>query len=228
MRAYGRRHRRWLRRNPQPLLFVPDEPLLIAGLAAIAHALFRYRSELAPITTGIVLAVAGSVLHATHPDAWPMIAILTIAASLGAALRGIPWGITRTAERIYAAMTTAIAGGWLTVATAAGVGRTPLPTILIVAVFLLGVPWWAHRRRRARVRVDRVINAWPNLAETIGLAGSRVMSAVVDTWGWRALMKLRPGQSVADVIAKVPAIESALGTRPGAVRVEQDPAHAGR
>ncbi|MEV6302686.1 FtsK/SpoIIIE domain-containing protein, partial [Actinoplanes sp. NPDC051861] len=32
----------------------------------------------------------------------------------------------------------------------------------------------------------------------------------------------------ADVIAKVPAIESALGTRPGAVRVEQDPAHAGR
>ncbi|HET6480742.1 MAG TPA: FtsK/SpoIIIE domain-containing protein [Actinoplanes sp.] len=54
------------------------------------------------------------------------------------------------------------------------------------------------------------------------------MSAVVDTWGWRARMKLRPGQSVTDVVAHVPAIESALGTRPGAVRVEQDPAHAGR
>jgi S-DNA-T family DNA segregation ATPase FtsK/SpoIIIE len=54
------------------------------------------------------------------------------------------------------------------------------------------------------------------------------MSAVVDSWGWRARMKLRPGQSVTDVVARVPAIESALGTRPGAVRVEQDPAHAGR
>jgi S-DNA-T family DNA segregation ATPase FtsK/SpoIIIE len=76
--------------------------------------------------------------------------------------------------------------------------------------------------------VDRVIHAWPDVAEAIGLNGSRVMSAVVDTWGWRARMKLRPGQSVADVVARVPAIESALGTRPGAVRVEQDPAHAGR
>ncbi|MEU8241785.1 FtsK/SpoIIIE domain-containing protein [Actinoplanes missouriensis] len=66
------------------------------------------------------------------------------------------------------------------------------------------------------------------ISETIGLTGSRVMSAVVDTWGWRARMKLRPGQSVADVVAKVPAIESALGTRLGAVRVEADPAHAGR
>ena len=36
------------------------------------------------------------------------------------------------------------------------------------------------------------------------------------------------GQTVADVVARVPAIESGLGTRPGAVRVEQDPAHAGR
>src|SRR5690349_20142087 len=41
-------------------------------------------------------------------------------------------------------------------------------------------------------------------------------------------MTLRGGQTVADVIAHVPAIESGLGTRPGAVRVEPDPAHAGR
>src|SRR5439155_24006204 len=88
--------------------------------------------------------------------------------------------------------------------------------------------WWAHRRRRARVRVDRTIQAWPDIAEAIGLAGSRALSAVVDVWGWRARMALRTGQTVADVIAHVPAIESALGTRPGAVRVEPDPAHAGR
>jgi DNA segregation ATPase FtsK/SpoIIIE, S-DNA-T family len=55
-----------------------------------------------------------------------------------------------------------------------------------------------------------------------------VLSAVVDVWGWRARMALRAGQTVADVVAHVPAIESGLGTRPGAVRVEPDPAHAGR
>jgi S-DNA-T family DNA segregation ATPase FtsK/SpoIIIE len=91
-----------------------------------------------------------------------------------------------------------------------------------------GIPWWAHRRRRARVRVDRTIQAWPDIAEQIGLTGSRVLSAVVDVWGWRARMTLHAGQTVADVIAHVPAIESGLGTRPGAVRVEPDPAHAGR
>lgn len=228
MRAYGRRHRRWSRRNPQPLLLVTDEPLLIVGLAAIGRALFRYRSELAPITVGLVLAVAGLVLHHGHPGTWPVVAVLAAGAALASGLRGAPWGITRTAERVYAAMTTAVAGGWLAVATALGPGRTPLPTILVASVVALGVPWWAHRRRRARVRVDRVIHAWPDLAEAVGLDGSRVMSAVVDTWGWRARMKLRPGQSVTDVVARVPAIESALGTRPGAVRVEQDPAHAGR
>ncbi|SNY25834.1 FtsK/SpoIIIE domain-containing protein [Paractinoplanes atraurantiacus] len=228
MRAYGRRHRRWSRRNPQPLLFVPEEPLLIVGLAALGRVLFRYRSELAPITAGVVLAVAGFALHHSHPGAWPAVAILAVAAALVAGLRGFPWGIARAEERVFAAMTTAVAGGWLTAATALGPGQTPLPTILVVSVVALGVPWWAHRRRRARVRVDRVIHAWPDLAEAVGLDGSRVMSAVVNTWGWRARMKLRPGQSVTDVVARVPDIESALGTRPGAVRVEQDPAHAGR
>ncbi|BFU45776.1 FtsK/SpoIIIE domain-containing protein [Krasilnikovia sp. MM14-A1004] len=228
MRAYGRRHRRWSRRNPQPLLLVPNEPLLVVGLAAIGRALFRYRSELAPITTGLALTAAGLALHRSHPGTWPVVAVLTAAAALAAGLRGLPWGLNRPDERAYAATTTAVVGGWLAAATALGPDRTPLPTLLVVATVALGVPWWAHRRRRSRVRVDRVIHAWPNLAEAIGLDGSRVMSAAVDTWGWRARMKLRPGQSVADVVARVPAIESALGTRPGAVRVEQDPVHAGR
>ncbi|MDI6102117.1 FtsK/SpoIIIE domain-containing protein [Actinoplanes sp. NEAU-A12] len=227
MRAYGRRHRRWNRRNPQPLLVVPDEPLTLVVLAAIGRTLFRYRSEVAPVFLALVLVVVGSVLHHSRPGAWPVVTLVTVLAAT-VAVRGWPWGLTRSAERGYATTTTTLTGGWLAAATALGPTRSPLPTLLILAVVALGVPWWAHRRRRARVRVDRVINAWPNLAEQIGLAGSRIMSAVVDTWGWRARIKLRPGQSVADVIARVLAIESALGTRPGAVRVERDPAHAGR
>ncbi len=45
------------------------------------------------------------------------------------------------------------------------------------------------------------------------------MSAVVDVWGWRARFALARGQTIADVIARLPAIESALGTYRGAARV---------
>ena len=84
---------------------------------------------------------------------------------------------------------------------------------------MLGVPWWAHRRRRAKVRVERLLAAWPEIAQAVGLAGSRVMSAVVDVWGWRAQFGLARGQTITDVIAKLPAIESGLGTFRGAARV---------
>jgi S-DNA-T family DNA segregation ATPase FtsK/SpoIIIE len=46
---------------------------------------------------------------------------------------------------------------------------------------------------------------------------------VVDVWGWRARFALARGQTIADVLAKLPAIESALGTHRGAVRVYPTP-----
>ncbi len=49
------------------------------------------------------------------------------------------------------------------------------------------------------------------------------MSAVVDVWGWRARLRLARGQTIADVTAKIPAIESGLGTFRGAVRVYPTP-----
>ena len=214
MRAYGRRHRRWSRRNPQPLLLVPDEPLVLVGLAAIGLALFRYRSELAPVTAACSLAVAGLLLHLSHPDTWPWIAAVTACAAFSAARWGMPWRLDRPEERIYASAVTTVAGAWLAAATAHGPGRSPLPAVLVVTTLALAVPWWTHRRRRARVRVDRIVHSWPDIAEAVGLAGSRVMSAVVDTWGWRARMALRHGQSITDVVAHgshLPGVEHEVG-----------------
>lgn len=228
MRAYSRRHRRWSRRNAQPLLIIDREPLIFIGIAAVRRALFRYRSELAPFSLALTVEVAALVLHNANPHTWPWIALTTGVAAILAAVRGLPWGISRPTERAFATVATVAAGGWLATATAIGPSHAPLPLLLLASVVLHGIPWWTHRRRRARVRVDRTIQAWPDIAEAIGLAGSRVMSAVVDTWGWRARMALRPGQTLQDVVTHVPAIESALGTRAGAVRVEQDPTHAGR
>jgi S-DNA-T family DNA segregation ATPase FtsK/SpoIIIE len=69
------------------------------------------------------------------------------------------------------------------------------------------------------VRVERTLAAWPDISKAIGLPGSQVMSATVDLWGWRTRLRLARGQTIADVTARIPAIESALGTFRGAVRV---------
>ncbi len=136
--------------------------------------------------------------------------------------------LDRPAERSYAGSAAALAGAWLTVATATGPGSPPLPTVWLLGTLAAGLPWWTHRRRRARVRVERTLESWPRVAEETGLAGSRVVSAVVDRWGWRALIHLRGGQTATDALNRLPAIESALGTRRGAGRIEPDPDRADR
>lgn len=228
MRAYSRRHRRLHNRNATPLMLVADGSGLADALAAIGRLLFRYRSELAPLTTAAGLFLAAAVVHLKHAAWWPYILGATAALLVLIVTTGVPFRLDRRSERLYAAVTALLGGLWLAVATKTGPWRDPLPTLLGVLGIVTALPWWTHRRRRMRVTVDRSIQAWPNIAEAVGLAGSRVMSAVVDLWGWRARLSLRPGQTVADVIAHVPAIESGLGTRAGAVRVEPDPAHAGR
>jgi hypothetical protein len=214
-----RRHARRLRRyGLEPIAIVsPGDPLPEIAIVVIGRWLWRYRSELAP--AAVVLAVFASAwwLHRAHPHWWPAIVLAAIAVSAGAIAKGTRVGLVTPAERWYAALVLTAVGGW--VAMAAAAGPETKPVALLTAGLVLAVPWWAHRRRRARVRVERQLAAWPEIAHTLGLNGSRVMSAVVDVWGWRARFALARGQTIEDVTARLPAIESALGTHRGAVRV---------
>jgi S-DNA-T family DNA segregation ATPase FtsK/SpoIIIE len=221
MRRHARRMRRY---GLQPMAVInPADPLPDLVIAIAARWLWRYRSELAPLTLSAVTGLAAWILHASHPHWWPELTAATVAAIAGTGMAGSRAGLATRAERGYAMTVVAATGGWLAAATAIGPGRPPLPLVLLVAACVLGVPWWAHRRRRAKVRVERILAAWPEIAQAVGLAGSRVMSAVVDIWGWRARFGLARGQTITDVIAKLPAIESGLGTFRGAARVYPTP-----
>jgi hypothetical protein len=226
-RQMRRQARKMSRHGVQPMMLITSDdqlPDMIGVL--IGRWLWRYRSELAPFHTACLLALAGWLLHATHPGWWPGVLATTMVAAFVLVRLGHRAGLTRPIERLYAAAVVAAAGAWLSAVTAEGLAQRPLSQLLIVGGPLLSVPWWAHRRRRARVRVERTLAAWPQIAESIGLTGSRVMSAVVDAWGWTVRVALRRGHTVADALGKIAAIESALGTCPGAVRVEPDPDRA--
>jgi S-DNA-T family DNA segregation ATPase FtsK/SpoIIIE len=226
-----RRRARQLRRDGfQPTMFLsPDEPMPETAGAIVVRALWRYRSELAPIAAAAGVAIAAVTLHRAHPTWWPWLMAVTLADVAALALPAPrrlrkEWPLLgRTAERAYAAAVSAAAGGWLTAATALGPAAPPMPALAVILAGACAVPWWASRRRRAKVRLERTLESWPEIARAVGLAGSQVMSAMVDLWGWRARFRLARGQTMHDVIAKIPAIESGLGTFRGAVRVYPTP-----
>jgi S-DNA-T family DNA segregation ATPase FtsK/SpoIIIE len=195
-RRYQRQIRRARRRNGgYPFMLpAPYEPVALIALSAVARFLYRHRSAFRPPLITAALFAGASILHRHHPGAWLLIAAV---AATGVVFLGIPhqvgwpgtpgqlgragwvtraWeacGITRLPERIYVTAIVAVSGAWLAAADAAGPARRPLPTIAVTATVILGIPWLAHRRRRAQVRIERTIQAWPGLAENMGLPGEK-------------------------------------------------------
>lgn len=226
----------------------PDEPLFLLAYAAIGRWVFRHRSALVPFLMTAAAFITAAWMHHYHPAWWASVATFTAVSTVAL---GIPhswlrsyragrvvaellsrlWricGIDRAIERAYAAVVIAVTGGWMTAAIAHGPTSSRLPTIAAVGTVVLGIPWWTHRRRRARVRVERSIAAWPDIAENVGLAGAHITSVVVDTWGWTARVILRHGKTTTHAVDKIPAIESGFGLRPGSVRVFPDEHRADR
>jgi S-DNA-T family DNA segregation ATPase FtsK/SpoIIIE len=249
-RRAARRARRARRKGDQPypvMIFGPDEPLGIIAAEALGRWLFRHRSAFVPFIVAVAAFIAAALIrHAHHARWWIPAACMTVILTI---LLGIPhrllwsrpagkftagilarmWaacGIDRPPERAYAACVVAVTGGWLAASIAIGPIVKPLPLIAAIATVALGIPWWIHRRRRARVRAERTIGAWPDIAEAIGLPGSHIASVVADAWGWTARVILRKGTSADDATAKIPAIESGLGVRRGSVRVFPDESRA--
>jgi hypothetical protein len=223
-RRMRRQARHARRHGMQPMMVInsgdqaPDSAALI-----VIRAAWRYRSELTPLYLAAVLLVSGWWLHATHPRWWAYLFGIAASAAWALAIFGAKAGLPALAERLYAAAVTLVAGCWLAAVDAAGPVTFPLPQALVVGGTVLAVPWWANRRRRAKVRVERTIAIWPDIAKDIGLTGSQILSATVDLWGWRARLGLARGQTITDVMAKVPAIESGFGAHRNAIRVHPTP-----
>ena len=220
-----RRQARQARRSGlQPMMVINSgEPFPETAGVILLRWAWHYRSELAPLGVTAVIVCAAWWLHAARPHWWAFVLSIAAVAAWVLATFGARLGLPALIERLYAATTMFAAGAWIAAATAMGPLVSPLPQTLAIGGLILSVPWWAHRRRRAKVRIERKLQAWPDIAKAIGLAGSQVMSATVDVWGWRARFRLARGQTITDVVAKIPAIESGLGTFRGAVRVYPTP-----
>jgi S-DNA-T family DNA segregation ATPase FtsK/SpoIIIE len=224
----------WVIHNGDPL---PDLVVVV-----IARWAWRCRSAFYPLWVALAAFIAAGAAHGHHARWWVPVAAVTAVTTvvlafplkvmrrhpagrkIASALSSL-WekcGIDRAMERGYTAAVIATTGGWLAAAIADGPTAKPLPVAALIATVILAVPWWFHRRRRAKVRVERKISGWPDVAGNIGLPGSRIASVVVDAWGWTARVILRKGTTVGQAIARIPDIESGLELRPGSVRIFPD------
>ena len=99
MRRHARRMRRY---GLQPMVVINSgDPLPDLVIVTLARWLWRYRSELAPLTLAAVTVLAAWVLHATHPHWWPALAAATVAATAGAGIAGARLGLaTRGRTRL--------------------------------------------------------------------------------------------------------------------------------
>jgi hypothetical protein len=220
-----RRHARQARRaGMQPMMVINSgDPFPERAIMVITRWTWRYRSELAPLAVALLAAGLGWCARTALAAWWPAILAGSWAAASVPAAFGAKLGIPARLERLYTAVTVLAFGTWVTLAAVFGPFASPLPQVLGIGAVVLAVPWWSNRRRRAKVRVERAIAAWPDVARNAGLDGSQVMNATVDLWGWRARLRLARGQTITDVTAKIPALESGLGTQRGAVRIYPTP-----
>ena len=223
-RRMGRQARHARRHGMQPMMVINSgDSLPELVIVVIARWVWRYRSELAPVGVAVLLAVFGWFAHRALSSWWPLILASSGISAWVLGGFGAWFGVPARLERLYLAVTVLACGTWGTLAAAIGPFTSPLPQALGIGGLVLSIPWWANRRRRAKVRVERTIAIWPDIAKDIGLTGSQILSATVDLWGWRARLGLARGQTITDVMAKVPAIESGFGAHRNAIRVHPTP-----
>jgi FtsK/SpoIIIE family len=220
-----RRQARYARRaGMQPMMVISSgDQLPDLIIVILSRWVWRYRSELAPVGAACLMTVLGWYAHVALSGWWWLVLVVCGVAAWALGSFGARIGLPTLPERLYVAVAVLASGTWLALAAAMGPFASPLPQALGIGGLVLAVPWWTDRRRRARVRVERTIAKWPDIAKAVGLAGSQVMSATVDLWGWRARLRLARGQTIADVAARIPAIESGFGTHRNAVRVAPTP-----
>jgi hypothetical protein len=152
MSTYRQIRRQTRRAGLQPIVVI-DSPFPVPAAVILARLAWRYRSEIAPATMAGAVLVAGWWLHHGHASQWPWLLTASDLAAAALTALGARIGLARLAERVYAATAVLTAGGWLAAAALLGPLSTPMPQVLVIGTVLLAVPWWAHRRRRARARV---------------------------------------------------------------------------
>jgi len=166
---------------------------------------------------------------------WAMSGLMLAAAGLAA----FAWGISRLQPigRAHSAATVALVLTWLAVATDTGPGQEITGGMLGIIGGTIAVSWNLRSSARANINAAHAagqdpagrLSAWfKDAADKAGMPGAKLTNVEIGPAKATATAILPPGRTAADLVAKVPAIESAGKVPPAALTASPDADQANR
>lgn len=208
---------RYARSEPIPQSETRGDRILVAeaSRSTMRRWLRRHRWQLVPVevATG-AYAVAGLA------DVAPAYGYGALAIA-GAAGLALAQRLT-TAEQLYGRLVVAGTAGWVVLADLAGPWNLGAASLWTAGLWAGGTPWWRSHRVRGRIRVDELVEAWPDWSRRANLAGVRVLSAQAGRVHDRLRLELLRGQQRArTVVEHLEDLASVRGIAPWRLRTDQ-------
>lgn len=155
------------------------------------------------------------------------------AAGIVAAGGAVTWVAHRLcrARTWYAAvMAPAVSGGataWVAVATVAGVGRPWVDLLILGGGLLAGMSnvhtWQKAQGTPGKTVFDKPLPSWEEIAEVVGLRGTRMQVKQENELRKVGIVQLRPGDTVEEIQGSLSAIASALKLPRRSIRAVENP-----
>ena len=223
-------------------------------LSPLASMAWRYRRQLLPVWAALALLITTSIAHAAARNGWPAALLVGAATTAVWCWRAGRRQEQAYALAVGAAATLWFSAAWavspwhtsLIVVLLVGVlaaaitrwrnGHQPPDTVPGRAGPATGPatgpangPATGPANGRAITRdLRQLAQEWPARAAAAELVGSSIHHSEADEYGYALTLALRPGQTVADVVTRMPRLESVLKAPPGGVSVAPDPDRADR
>lgn len=150
--------------------------------------------------------------------------------AVGGAVTWVAHRLCRARTWYAAVMAPAVTGGataWMAVATVAGVGRPWVDLLILGGGLLAGMSnvhtWQKTQSTPGKTVFDKPLPSWDEIAETVGLKGTRMRVKEENELRKVGTVQLRPGDTVEEIQGSLSAIASALKLPRRSVRAVEDP-----
>lgn len=188
-------------------------------------------SYLAPWLGTAAMIPVGWLAHLAWGDAGASTGLAAAGiTAVGGAVTWVAHRLCRARTWYAAVMAPSVTGGataWMAVATVAGVGRPWVDFLILGGGLLAGMSnvhtWQKTQSTPGKTVFDKPLPSWEEIAETVGLKGTRMRVKEENDLRKVGVVQLRPGDTVEEIQGSLSAIASALKLPRRSVRAVEDP-----